>query len=80
MLHDDEKFLEVNPAAVRILGLNRAEIIGKHPAEFAAPMQPNGESPKCWRARHIERVHEERRGAVRVGLRAARRAKRFPWK
>ncbi len=43
VLHDEEKFLEVNPAAVRILGFDSAdEIIGHHPAEFAAPMQPGG--------------------------------------
>jgi PAS domain S-box-containing protein len=43
MLHDEHKFLEVNPAAVRILGFNRAEdLIGKHPAETAAPIQPGG--------------------------------------
>jgi PAS domain S-box-containing protein len=43
ILHDDEKILEVNPAVIRILGFNSAEeIIGHHPVEFAAPMQPGG--------------------------------------
>jgi PAS domain S-box-containing protein len=43
MLHDEEKFLEVNPATVRILGFNSAdEIVGHHPVEFAAPIQPGG--------------------------------------
>jgi len=45
MLHDEEKFLEVNPATLRILGLSRPEeIVGTHPAETAPPFQPNGES------------------------------------
>jgi PAS domain S-box-containing protein len=43
ILHDEEKILEANPAAVRILGFNSAEeIIGHNPVEFAAPMQPGG--------------------------------------
>jgi PAS domain S-box-containing protein len=43
MLHDDEKFLEVNPAAVRILGRRDAsEVVGRHPAAFAPEIQPDG--------------------------------------
>lgn len=43
MLHDDTQFLEVNPAAVRILGRGDAkEIVGRHPSEFAPAVQPNG--------------------------------------
>lgn len=45
MLHDEKEFLEVNPAAVRILGRTSAsEILGRHPAAFAPEFQPNGES------------------------------------
>ncbi len=45
MLHDDKEFLEVNPAALRILGYDSpAEILGKHPAETSAPLQINGKS------------------------------------
>ncbi|HWN96363.1 MAG TPA: ATP-binding protein [Methylomirabilota bacterium] len=55
MLHDEEKFLEVNPATVRILGFNSAdEIIGHHPVEFAAPVQPGGASPEVLAPRYIE--------------------------
>jgi PAS domain S-box-containing protein len=55
MLHDEEKFLEVNPATVRILGFNSAEeIIGHHPVEFAAPIQPSGEPPEVLAPRYIE--------------------------
>jgi PAS domain S-box-containing protein len=43
ILHNEEKILEVNTATVRILGFNSAaEIIGHHPVEFAAPLQPGG--------------------------------------
>jgi PAS domain S-box-containing protein len=55
MLHDEKQFLEVNPATVRILGFNSAdEIIGHHPVEFAAPIQPGGERPEVLAPRYIE--------------------------
>ena len=45
MLHDEGKFLEVNPATLRIMGYTSAqEVIGKHPAAGAPPTQPNGAS------------------------------------
>ena len=54
MLHDEEKFLEVNPATVRILGYNSAsEIVGKHPSETSAPIQPNGERAEVLARQHI---------------------------
>ena len=44
MLHDENAFFEVNPAALRIMGFERAEdVVGKHPAEASPPFQPNGE-------------------------------------
>lgn len=64
MLHDEEKFLEVNPAAVRILGYDRAEeIIGKHPAQTSAEVQPGGERADILARKHIERCVAE--GVVR---------------
>jgi PAS domain S-box-containing protein len=55
MLHDEKQFLEVNPATVRILGFNAAEeIIGKHPAELAAPIQANGEPASTLAPKHIQ--------------------------
>ncbi len=55
ILHDEEKMLEVNPACIRILGFNDAnEMIGKHPAETSAPIQPNGEPAFALAQRHIE--------------------------
>jgi PAS domain S-box-containing protein len=56
MLHDEEQFIEVNPATLRILGFDSMdEIVGHHPAEFAAAMQPGGEPPEVLAKRYIER-------------------------
>ncbi len=45
VLHDENQMLEVNPAAVRILGRRSArELLGKHPGDFSPSFQPNGES------------------------------------
>jgi len=45
VLHDENALLEVNPAAVRIMRRRGAqELLGKHPAEMAPPLQPSGES------------------------------------
>jgi PAS domain S-box-containing protein len=44
ILHDEAQMLEVNPACLRILGFQKPEdMVGKHPAETSAPIQPNGE-------------------------------------
>lgn len=55
MLHDEERFLEVNPATLRILGFNSAdEIVGHHPVEFAAPVQPGGVPPAVLAPHYIQ--------------------------
>jgi PAS domain S-box-containing protein len=55
MLHDDKEYLEVNPAAARILGYHRPEELkGKHPRDTSPPFQPNGESSAVLAARHID--------------------------
>jgi PAS domain-containing protein len=39
VLHDEEEILEVNPAAVRILGRQSShEVLGKHPGAFSPPV------------------------------------------
>lgn len=44
MLHDESQYLEVNPAAVRILGYHSPQqLIGRHPRDTSPPFQPNGE-------------------------------------
>jgi PAS domain S-box-containing protein len=55
VLHDENQILEVNPAAVRILGRQFAhEILGKHPGDFSPPFQPNGERSEALARKHIE--------------------------
>jgi PAS domain S-box-containing protein len=45
VLHDEDQILEVNPAAVRIMGCQHPrELLGKHPSETSPPFQPNGQS------------------------------------
>ena len=44
MLHDEKAYLEVNPAAVRILGYDSAQqLVGRHPRDTSPPIQPGGE-------------------------------------
>ncbi len=55
MLHDEEKFIEVNPTVLRILGFKDAsEILGKHPADTSAPIQPCGQRADVLSRQHIE--------------------------
>ena len=45
ILQDENQFLEVNPAAVRIMGCQSPqELLGRNPADTSPPFQPNGES------------------------------------
>jgi PAS domain S-box-containing protein len=55
VLHDENQLLEVNPAAVRILGRQvPEELLGKHPRELAPAFQPNGTSSEVMAAKHIQ--------------------------
>jgi len=55
VLHDENQLLEINPAAVRIMGCHSpTELIGKHPKEMAPPLQPNGESSEVMAQKFIE--------------------------
>jgi len=54
ILHDEEQMFEVNPACLRILGFQHAnEVIGKHPAQMSAPIQPGCESADVLIRKHI---------------------------
>ncbi|MDX1952312.1 MAG: PAS domain S-box protein, partial [Verrucomicrobiota bacterium] len=55
LLQDEEKFIDVNPAALRILEYEREEdLLGKRPADTSSPVQFNGESPGRLAALHIQ--------------------------
>jgi len=55
VLHDENKLLEVNPAAVRILRRQSAqELVGKDPRNMAPLFQPNGERSDVVGAKYIE--------------------------
>ncbi|MDB6026393.1 MAG: sensor histidine kinase [Verrucomicrobiales bacterium] len=54
MLHDENEYLQVNPAAVRMLGYEREEdLIGKSPAMTSPPVQPNGVGSDIMARQHI---------------------------
>jgi PAS domain S-box-containing protein len=64
MLHDENaNFTEVNPAAAALFGIPKEDFVGRHPAEFAAEFQPNGERSEVVARREIERCLAE--GAAR---------------
>jgi PAS domain S-box-containing protein len=55
VLHDENQILEVNPAAVRIMGCQGPEeLLGKHPADTSPPLQPNGESSAVLARKYIQ--------------------------
>lgn len=54
MLHDENQYLEVNPATARILGYERPEqLVGKNPAETSPPFQPGGIPTATLARQHI---------------------------
>ena len=54
MLHDEHQYLEVNPAAVQMLGYDSArELIGLHPGKTSPPIQPNGEATATLAQKYI---------------------------
>jgi PAS domain S-box-containing protein len=59
MLHEDEYFSEVNPAAARIFGRAPEEIVGLHPSDFSPEFQPDGESSESAAKRHIQECMEQ---------------------
>ncbi|HAV62061.1 MAG TPA: hypothetical protein DCY13_06815, partial [Verrucomicrobiales bacterium] len=64
MIHDEERYLEVNSAIVRMLGYSSAaDLVGKHPSDTSPPFQPDGESSATSAARHIAECMQ--RGSAR---------------
>jgi PAS domain S-box-containing protein len=55
VLQDENQILEVNPAAVRIMGCQSAEeLLRRRPSDTSPPCQPNGESSAALSRRYIE--------------------------
>jgi PAS domain S-box-containing protein len=60
MLHDEKQYLEVNSAAVRMLGYSSAEELrGKHPSDTSPPFQSNGESSAVLAVKYINQCLRE---------------------
>lgn len=54
LLHDETGILEANPSWWRLLGYSGVQaLIGKHPAELSAPIQPGGERAEVLATKHI---------------------------
>src|SRR3981081_1688259 len=54
VLHDENGILEANLSWLQLLGYSSVEdVIGKHPAEVSAPIQPGGERAEALAANHI---------------------------
>src|SRR5260221_5252640 len=55
VLQDENQILEVNPAAVRIMGCQSPrELLGKYPTDTSPPFQPNGESSAVLARKYIQ--------------------------
>lgn len=54
MVHDENRFIQVNSAAVRLFGAQRMEdLVGLHPGQVSPPVQPDGESSFSKAQRHM---------------------------
>ncbi len=60
VLQDENQILEVNSAAVRILGRQFAhELVGKHPVETSPQFQPNGQRSEVLSRKYIDECMEQ---------------------
>ena len=54
LLHDENRILEANPSWLALLGYSSLEdVVGKHPVELSAPIQPGGERAEILAAKHL---------------------------
>lgn len=58
MLHENQLFSTVNPAAARIFGRQPEDLVGMHPKDFAPEFQPDGEPSAAAAQRHLEACME----------------------
>src|SRR6516164_1297972 len=57
LLHDENGILEANPSWLQLLGYSRLdEVVGMHPAQLAAPIQPEGECAEVLAKKHIAKA------------------------
>lgn len=55
VVQDQTGFLQFNSASLKLFGTERAEdFLGKHPTEFSAPRQPNGEESGLAAQQHMQ--------------------------
>ncbi len=55
LLQDETQYVEVNPAALRMFGYERAEqMLGKNPVDTSPPVQPNGQRTDVLARHYIE--------------------------
>ena len=60
VVHDETGFLQLNSASLKLFGTTRPEeILGKHPADFSAARQPDGEDSAVAAPRHVARALAE---------------------
>ncbi|MFO1512122.1 MAG: PAS domain S-box protein [Verrucomicrobiota bacterium] len=72
MLHDEQQYLQVNPAVVKILGYDSPEeLIGLHPSMTSPPIQPNGKNTAVLAQKYIQECLS--RGHVRFDWVARRK-------
>jgi PAS domain S-box-containing protein len=58
LIHDDQQVLDCNPAALRIFGYKREELIGRHPGTLSPPTQPGGEDAMALAMWHLNQALE----------------------
>jgi PAS domain S-box-containing protein len=72
VLHDEDGILEVNASWLRLLGYSSLEeVIGKHPSEVSAKIQPGGEPADALARQHIANALAE--GSARFDWTVVRR-------